>query len=142
MGKSLGNALEVRHLLERTRPLVLRYYLTAAHYRSMIEYHPGSLEEAGAAVERIEGFLERAAPTGAGPRDRCCRQSCPRTFVESMDDDLGVSGALAVVHETVRAGNTRARRGRRRGGPRRGGRCRRDDRDPRRESACRTLGLA
>ena len=30
----------------------------------------------------------------------------PAEFVESMDDDLGVSGALAVVHDTVRAGNT------------------------------------
>jgi cysteinyl-tRNA synthetase len=30
----------------------------------------------------------------------------PADFVESMDDDLGVSGALAVVHDTVRAGNS------------------------------------
>ena len=36
MGKSLGNALDVRHLLEVTRPIVLRYYFTAAHYRSTI----------------------------------------------------------------------------------------------------------
>lgn len=104
MGKSLGNALEVRHLLESSRPIVLRYYLTAAHYRSMIEYHPGALDEAAAAVERIEGFLERAGRRGeivpvpvAG---------LPAAFVESMDDDLGVSGALAVVHDTVRAGNS------------------------------------
>ncbi|TQM61829.1 cysteine--tRNA ligase [Humibacillus xanthopallidus] len=105
MGKSLGNALEVRHLLETTRPLVLRYYLTAAHYRSMIEYHPGSLEEAGAAVERIEGFLERAARRAPG-HEIPTATTLPADFVESMDDDLGVSGALAVVHETVRAGNT------------------------------------
>jgi len=105
MGKSLGNALEVRHLLETTRPLVLRYYLTAAHYRSMIEYHPGSLDEAGAAVERIEGFLERAARRAPGHEVPPATE-LPADFVESMDDDLGVSGALAVVHETVRAGNT------------------------------------
>jgi cysteinyl-tRNA synthetase len=105
MGKSLGNALEVRHLLEHTRPLVMRYYLTAAHYRSMIEYHPGSLEEAGAAVERIEGFLERAARR-APEHGIVAATELPADFVESMDDDLGVSGALAVVHETVRAGNT------------------------------------
>ncbi len=108
MGKSLGNALEVRHLLEATRPIVLRYYLTAAHYRSTIEYHPGSLDEAAAAVDRIEGFLERAARRGAiapaegGAADR---ERMPREFVESLDDDLGVSGALAVIHDTVRAGN-------------------------------------
>jgi cysteinyl-tRNA synthetase len=104
MGKSLGNALEVRHLLEATRPIVLRYYLTAAHYRSMIEYHPGSLEEAAAAVERIEGFLERASRRGA--IRSVTTADLPAAFVASMDDDLGVSGALAVVHDTVRAGNS------------------------------------
>ena len=30
----------------------------------------------------------------------------PAEFRAAMDDDLGVSGALAVVHDTVRAGNT------------------------------------
>ncbi|MBB2986771.1 cysteine--tRNA ligase [Terracoccus luteus] len=104
MGKSLGNALEVRELLTTTRPIVLRYYLTAAHYRSMIEYHEGSLVEAGAAVERIEGFLERAARRGTVAD--LPASGLPAAFVAAMDDDLGVSGALAVVHDTVRAGNT------------------------------------
>jgi cysteinyl-tRNA synthetase len=87
---------------------VLRYYLTAAHYRSTIEYHPGSLDEAAAAVDRIEGFLDRAARRGevAVPSDdQAARALLPAEFVESMDDDLGVPGALAVIHETVRAGN-------------------------------------
>ena len=30
----------------------------------------------------------------------------PQPFRDAMDDDLNVSGALAVVHDTVRAGNT------------------------------------
>jgi cysteinyl-tRNA synthetase len=108
MGKSLGNALEVRHLLETNRPLVLRYYLTAAHYRSTIEYHPGSLDEAAAAVDRIEGFLRRAARRGpvVAPQTAAeARALMPAAFVESMDDDLGVSGALAAIHDTVRTGN-------------------------------------
>ncbi|HKX69069.1 MAG TPA: cysteine--tRNA ligase [Intrasporangium sp.] len=108
MGKSLGNALEVRRLLEVTRPIVLRYYLTAAHYRSTIEYHPGSLDEAAAAVDRIEGFLDRAARRGeiaVAEDGEASRALLPAEFVESMDDDLGVPGALAVIHETVRAGN-------------------------------------
>ena len=100
MSKSLGNSLIVSHLLQQTRPLVLRYYLGAAHYRSMIEYQPDSLREAEAAVERIEQFLRRAAPAGS-PKGQW-----PQAFADSLDDDLNVSGALAVVHDTVRAGNT------------------------------------
>jgi cysteinyl-tRNA synthetase len=103
MSKSLGNSLIVSTLLETVRSLVLRYYLGAAHYRSTIEYRPESLREAEAAVERIESFLRRAAPAADGvPRPG----EWPKAFAEALDDDLNVSGALAVVHETVRAGNT------------------------------------
>jgi cysteinyl-tRNA synthetase len=108
MSKSLGNSLLVSEITQIARPLAVRYYLGAAHYRSTIEYHEGSLREAEAAVDRIEGFLRRALPgvdlpgadLGASAR------ALPAEFVEAMDDDLNVSGALAVIHETVRAGNT------------------------------------
>ena len=60
MGKSLGNALAVTELTKTVRPLVLRHYLGAAHYRSTIEYGDDSLDEALAAVERIEGYVVRA----------------------------------------------------------------------------------
>ncbi|HET7761544.1 MAG TPA: cysteine--tRNA ligase [Phycicoccus sp.] len=105
MSKSLGNSLRVSEVVKHHRPLAVRYYLSAAHYRSTIEYHDGSIEEAGAAVERIEGFLRRALP-GVPTLVPDGSAELPAEFRESMDDDLGVSGALAVVHETVRAGNT------------------------------------
>jgi len=105
MSKSLGNSLRVSEVVKEHRPLAVRYYLTAAHYRSMIEFHPGSIEESDTAVDRIEGFLRRALPdvTTAVPTGE---EVLPDEFRDSMDDDLGVSGALAVVHEAVRTGNT------------------------------------
>jgi cysteinyl-tRNA synthetase len=107
MGKSLGNALLVSEITRHARPLAVRYYLGAAHYRSTIEYHEGSLAEAEAAVDRIEGFLRRALGRGAVVTDGGEHGTeLPPGFVEAMDDDLNVSGALAVIHETVRAGNT------------------------------------
>ena len=105
MSKSLGNSLRVSEVVKEHRPLAVRYYLTAAHYRSTIEFHAGSLEEADTAVERIEGFLQRALPgilTAVPTGD----ETLPEDFREAMDDDLGVSGALAVIHEAVRTGNT------------------------------------
>ncbi len=105
MSKSLGNSLRVSEVVKEHRPIAVRYYLTAAHYRSMIEFHPGSIEESDTTVERIEGFLRRALPgvTTALPTGD---EDLPDEFRESMDDDLGVSGALAVIHEAVRTGNT------------------------------------
>jgi cysteinyl-tRNA synthetase len=107
MSKSLGNSLVVSEITKVARPLAVRYYLTAAHYRSTIEYHEGSLQEAEATVERIDGFLRRALRSLPDGTDTTPDHSLvPDAFAEAMDDDLNVSGALAVVHETVRAGNT------------------------------------
>ncbi len=105
MSKSLGNSLRVSEVVKEHRPLAVRYYLTAAHYRSMIEFHPGSIEESATAVERIEGFLRRALP-GVVTATPTGEETLPEGFREAMDDDLGVSGALAEVHEAVRTGNT------------------------------------
>ncbi|MCS0498801.1 cysteine--tRNA ligase [Protaetiibacter mangrovi] len=107
MSKSLGNSIYAAEFLALAPPVVVRYYLASAHYRSSIDYHPGALEEAEAALDRIAGFLERAEralePSGlAGPGDG----HVPEAFGAAMDDDLGVPQALAVLHETVRAGNT------------------------------------
>ena len=102
MGKSLGNALLVSEIAKVARPLAVRYYLSAAHYRSTIEYHEGSLREAEAAVDRIEGFLRRALVGGWFLNGT----ELPPEFAAAMDDDLNVSQALAVIHDTVRAGNS------------------------------------
>jgi cysteinyl-tRNA synthetase len=107
MSKSLGNSLVVSEITKVARPLAVRSYLTAAHYRSTIEYHEGSLQEAEATVERIDGFLRRALRSLPDGTDTAPDHSLvPDAFAEAMDDDLNVSGALAVVHDTVRAGNT------------------------------------
>ncbi len=107
MSKSLGNSIFAAEFLALARPIVVRYYLASAHYRSTIDYHPGALEEAEAALDRVAGFLDRAtraleAAQIPGPGDG----RVPDAFAEALDDDLGVPEALGVLHETVRAGNT------------------------------------
>ena len=101
MSKSLGNSLLVVELLQRWRPVELRYYLTSAHYRSTMDYSEEAVAEAAAAFRRVEGFLTRASElTGDGPAG-----TVPAAFVAAMDDDLAVPQALAVVHGAVREGN-------------------------------------
>lgn len=106
MSKSLGNSIFAAEFLAKARPLVVRYYLGSAHYRSTIDYHDGALVEAEAALERIEGFLARvnrrlegtdAAGSGV--------QAVPEAFADAMNDDLAVPQALAVLHDSLRAGN-------------------------------------
>jgi cysteinyl-tRNA synthetase len=101
MSKSLGNVLGVAELAERRRSVELRYYLGSAHYRSPMEFAEATVDEAGTAYRRIENFVEKAAAVvDAAPG------AVPDVFGRALDDDLGVPAALAVLHETVRAGNT------------------------------------
>ncbi|GII25333.1 cysteine--tRNA ligase [Planosporangium mesophilum] len=102
MAKSLGNVLNVEALVAKgVRPVELRYYITAPHYRSAIDYSDEALQEAAVGYRRVEGFVQRAAErVGVGePGD------LPAEFVEAMNDDLNTPRALAVVHDTVREGN-------------------------------------
>ncbi|MEA9985826.1 MULTISPECIES: cysteine--tRNA ligase [Subtercola] len=106
MSKSLGNSVFAAELLSQARPLVIRYYLGAAHYRSTLEFHDGALAEAEAALSRIEGFLERAVRRLEGTRFASSTvELVPDDFREAMDDDLSVPQALGVLHEAVRTGN-------------------------------------
>jgi cysteinyl-tRNA synthetase len=102
MSKSLGNTLQVGEMVKRWRPVELRYYLGSAHYRSVMEFSEAAVNEAAAAYRRIENFVEKASALIGSPANA----NVPDAFARALDDDLGVPAALAVLHETVRAGNT------------------------------------
>ncbi|RZS57296.1 cysteinyl-tRNA synthetase [Microcella putealis] len=117
MSKSLGNSVFAAELLGEHDPAVVRYWLGSAHYRSTIDFTPGSLDEAKAAFERVTSFVARAdaalgaaadvvADAGDGAGAASLAERVPERFAAALDDDLGVPQALAVLHDTVRAGNT------------------------------------
>lgn len=103
MSKSIGNTISPEQMLEAARPLAVRYYLGQAQYRSVLDYRPTSLEEATAAVERVEAFLKAARD--AGMELTWSAEDVPAAFAEAMDDDLNVPRALGALHDAVRAGN-------------------------------------
>ena len=104
MSKSLGNFLLAHDVLAENDPLVVRYALAAAHYRSSHEITPSTFTEAEAALGRIRSFQQRATRV-LGTALPLVAADLPQAFADALDDDLGVPQALAVVHETVRAGN-------------------------------------
>ncbi|WP_285314414.1 cysteine--tRNA ligase [Pseudarthrobacter sp. fls2-241-R2A-168] len=111
MSKSIGNTVSPAEMLELAPPRVVRYYLGQAHYRSILDYRPTSLQEAAAAVERIDGFIAKAAAKfgadfGSIAGTNGSSLDTLSAFSAAMDDDLNVPRALAALHETVRAGNT------------------------------------
>jgi cysteinyl-tRNA synthetase len=100
MSKSVGNTMLVSEVVKRVRPIELRYYLAASHYRSIVEFSEEALTEAATAFGRIEGFVRRAAElVGAGELGEV-----PEAFAAAMDDDLSVPAALAVLQAKVSEG--------------------------------------
>jgi cysteinyl-tRNA synthetase len=101
MSKSLGNIATIRELLkEGWKPRVLRYFLLTAHYRSPLVYDTDELAAAEKALARIDEFVsklgDQKAGADCGEVDRKI-STCRATFVEQMDDDLNISGALAAL---------------------------------------------
>jgi cysteinyl-tRNA synthetase len=107
MSKSLGNSVTVAEALQTVPPAVLRYALGAAHYRSTIEWSDQVVADATAAYARVETFVRNATEAvGDTVADETLAKASWDEFAAALDDDLGVSQALAVVHNGIRSGNT------------------------------------
>jgi cysteinyl-tRNA synthetase len=101
MSKSLGNGALVSEVTKQYPARAVRFYLVQPHYRSAIEFSDTSLTEATAALARIDSFVTRAGELVG----RVATAELPQEFVDSMNDDLGVPGAVAVLYNAVREGN-------------------------------------
>ena len=108
MSKSLGNVLSIGALTEEYPAVAVRWALSTVHHRSAIEWGPETLPAAHAAWEKFSTFvaraIEAAGEAGAG-EIALAPADLPEAFVAAMDDDLNVAGALAVLHEHLKAGN-------------------------------------
>jgi len=101
MSKSLGNGALVSEVVQRYPARAVRFYLAQPHYRSAVEFSDTSLDEATAALARIDSFVDRAVELVGRPDG-----VIPEAFAAAMDDDLGTPGAVAVLYQAVREGNT------------------------------------
>ena len=103
MSKSLDNFTTLSALLDAWDPRVLRLVVLQTHYRRTMEIGSTTLDQASAALTRLDKFADRMAaadlPEAEADADAVAR------FREAMDDDLGSPQALAVVFDAVRDAN-------------------------------------
>ena len=104
MSKSLGNSVFAADLLTSASPIVVRYFLGSAHYRSTLELHESALAEAQSAFGRITGFIARVERLQASS---VVAGLVPTSFRDAMNDDLNIPQAIAVIFDEVRSGNTK-----------------------------------
>jgi cysteinyl-tRNA synthetase len=112
MAKSEGNIARVSELLATgLGPRALRYALIAAHYRTGLSFSDESVGAAAAAVARLDALVTAlTAYRGECDDDPdlpAAIGGAREAFIAAMDDDLGISSALAAVFELVREVNRR-----------------------------------
>lgn len=112
MSKSLGNIRKIDDVLARFRPEAVRLFLLSGHYRHPLDYNEAALEEATAALKRINDGLAtgRQILELAGQKIAEGERLDPKetsigkfryAFTSAMDDDFNTPKAIAVLHEIV-----------------------------------------
>ena len=119
MSKSLGNFVTLADVLDRYDPRALRLLVLQTHYRKTMEINVGALEQATAALDRLDAMARKAAAAGITFDSAAAGASAVvvhdadlvGAFRAAMDDDLGTPSALAAVFDGARAANAAIDRG-------------------------------
>jgi len=115
MSKSLGNVLTIKELQAKVDPLILRFFMLSAHYRSPINFSEEHLQQAAKALERLhtliynlEDALQKNATVSSSGAEKTWQTNLETyrlKFREAMDDDFNTAGAFAVLFELAREAN-------------------------------------
>ncbi|MFN2621960.1 MAG: cysteine--tRNA ligase [Chthoniobacterales bacterium] len=115
MAKSLGNFYTLRDVLAKGfSGREVRYALMRVHYRAPLNFTWEGMEEARAAIARVDDWrrrLDEAAREAPGSKSQDPNKhqtpSSKEEFQNALDDDLNISGALGVLFEMIRETNRR-----------------------------------
>ena len=121
MGKSYNNFITLEQFFSGNHPLlskpfgpmVIRFFILQAHYRSTVDFSSEALEAAEKGLQRMQEAYARllkikpSAETtpsllGEGRGEAPLRQRC----TEAMDDDLNTPFVIAALFDSTRAINT------------------------------------
>ena len=121
MGKSYNNFITLEQFFSGNHPLlskpfgpmVIRFFILQAHYRSTVDFSSEALEAAEKGLQRLQEAYTRlmkikpSAETtpsllGEGRGEASLRQRCQ----EAMDDDLNTPFVIAALFDSAKAINT------------------------------------
>lgn len=100
MSKSLGNFLTIDKILEKYDANTIRFFILTNHYRMPVEFSEEALDSAQAGAKRLYNAINTARKAAKIDENIDIASSEEyKEFVESMDDDLNTSKALAVLFD-------------------------------------------
>ncbi|MBP5564196.1 MAG: cysteine--tRNA ligase [Lachnospiraceae bacterium] len=119
MSKSLGNFFTVRDIIEKYDPMVLRFFMLQAHYRSQLNFSADLMEAAKNSLERIITCHKKnsdllaskdsaASMTDAETATFAKVDEYVKKFEDAMEDDFNTADAISAVFELVKFINSNA----------------------------------
>jgi len=109
MSKSKGNFYTLRDLLKKGyNPIGIRYLLLSTHYRDPLNFTENSLKQAENTVKNYNDFykgLNICAAEIYNEKIKSEIEKARNSFIESLDDDLNISGALSGVFNLIKKVN-------------------------------------
>ena len=104
MGKSQGNAYLIDDIIKRGfDPLSFRYLCLNSHYRAKVNFTWIAVEGARTALERLREHVRNYKSVGAKSESGKSLPDVKNAFAETINDDLNMPQALAVVWDLLRS---------------------------------------
>lgn len=102
MSKSLGNFYTLRDIVAKGYdPMVFRYFVLGAHYRTKLNFTWQAMNAAKSAIEGLYDFMSRLDIHNPSGMDDAVKHAV-EAFRDAMDDDLNTPVALAAVFGLIK----------------------------------------
>jgi len=109
MSKSIGNIVNVKDLIKKWDPEVVRFFFAQAHYRSPPDFSDKGLKNAKKGLDRIHRVKEKLEACTEKKSARCDEEKAyfktiskfKSDFEAAMDDDFNTPQAVSVIFDFV-----------------------------------------
>jgi cysteinyl-tRNA synthetase len=108
MSKSIGNIVNIKDLIKKWDPEVVRFFYAQAHYRSPPDFSENALKNAKKGIERIYRAKEKlekcANQEKKGGKNKKYQEQIEKfksDFESAMDDDFNTPQAVSIIFEFV-----------------------------------------
>ena len=116
MGKSYGNFITLRQFFEGTHPklekpyspMVIRFFVLQAHYRSTVDFSNEALQAAEKALQKMLDIYRRLKSLKASEKSDTELPDFAASAAEAMDDDLNTPQVIAILFDAGRIVNSAA----------------------------------
>ena len=114
MGKSYNNFITLEQFFKGEHPLlskpfgpmVIRFFILQAHYRSTVDFSSEALEAAEKGLQRMQEAYARLQKLQAAKETSVEIDNLRQRCQEAMDDDLNTPFVIAALFDSTRAINT------------------------------------